>query len=536
MRDLKIWVRLTAAIWFVLVIAWTSVILWQSHASRDTAIDQARKFAQSIHEMTMAGLSGMMITGTIGQREIFLDQIKQLSIIKDLHVARSNAVVSLFGPDTKSTRNLDALEERVMKDAKPYVAVETDAGASILRVITPTLASNNYLGKDCIACHQVAEGTVLGVVSMKVSLETVEQDVAAFRQKISLVAAGVSLLLLFLIYRFTRHFVTRPLEDLNDSLNEIAHGEGDLTRRLKVSGKDEIGQTAHSFNEMMENFSRLIQQIRNSASEVSLQSRELSTSAQRVADSSRSQSEKSTQASSAVENMVASISSISQSTAHVHLKSRESLKRADEGNCVLEQLGNEMNKAGQAVKLMSSSINEFVKSTEAISTITQEAKGIADQTNLLALNAAIEAARAGESGRGFAVVADEVRKLAEKSARSANEIEAITGTLTAQSIDVREAINEGLEYIASSQNAVNCVAEVLRSEHASVLEVGRGLDDIASTTSAQRNVSHEVFESIEAISGMAKQNSLTIAQTSSAAQNLDQLAQALQTTVSRFKV
>ena len=77
---------------------------------------------------------------------------------------------------------------------------------------------------------------------------------------------------------------------------------------------------------------------------------------------------------------------------------------------------------------------------------------------------------------------------------------------------------------------------MLRSEHASVLEVGRGLDDIASTTSAQRNVSHEVFESIEAISGMAKQNSLTIAQTSSAAQNLDQLAQALQTTVSRFKV
>lgn len=209
MSNLKIWVRLTAAIWFVLVIAWTGMIFWQSRASRDTAIHQAGDFAQSIHEMTMAGLTGMMITGTIGQREVFLDQIKQLSVIKDLHVARSEAVVKSFGPDTKSTRALDALEQQVMKEAKAYAEVDTDGGTPILRVITPTVASKNYLGKDCIACHQVPEGTVLGLVSMKVSLETVEREVASFRLKIALVAACVSLLLLFVIYRFTKYFVTR---------------------------------------------------------------------------------------------------------------------------------------------------------------------------------------------------------------------------------------------------------------------------------------------------------------------------------------
>jgi methyl-accepting chemotaxis protein len=89
-RNVKIWVRLTAAIWLVLVVAWTGMIVWQSRVSRDTAIQQAHDFAQSIHEMTMAGLTGMMITGAIGQREVFLDQIKQLSVIKDLHVARWN--------------------------------------------------------------------------------------------------------------------------------------------------------------------------------------------------------------------------------------------------------------------------------------------------------------------------------------------------------------------------------------------------------------------------------------------------------------
>ncbi len=536
MRNVKVWVRLTAAIWLVLLVAWTGMIFWQSRVSRETAIQQAQDFAQSIHEMTMAGLTGMMITGAIGQREVFLDQIKQLSVIKDLHVARSEAVVNIFGPDTKSTRVLDALEQRVMKEAKPYAKVDTDGNTPTLRVITPTLASKNYLGKDCIACHQVAEGTVLGLVSMKVSLETVEREVANFRLKISLVAAGVSLLLLFVIYRFTRQLVTRPLENLSGSLNEIAHGEGDLTRRLEVRGNDEIGQTANSFNEMMENFCRLIQQVRESATKVSSQSQDLSTSAQRVASGSQMQSEKSVQAAAAVENMVRSIDSISQSTKLVHRQSREGLQRAEEGNRELEELGKEMNNAEKAVNLMSSSITEFVKDTEAITAITQQVKEIADQTNLLALNAAIEAARAGEAGRGFAVVADEVRKLAEQSARSANEIDAIAGTLTSQSDKVRKAINEGLEHIASSQKAVKGVASVLQAEHGSVFEVGHGLDAIALATDEQRRVSHEVLESIEAISGMAEQNNVAVAQTSTAAQTLDELAQFLQTTVSRFKV
>jgi methyl-accepting chemotaxis protein len=125
LADMKIWIRLTAAIWLILAIIWTGMIFWTTNANRDTAVRQATDFAQSIHEMTMAGLTGMMITGTVGQREVFLDQIKQLAIIKDLHVARSEAVVKLYGPDTKSTRQLDAQEQQVMSSGKPYISNET---------------------------------------------------------------------------------------------------------------------------------------------------------------------------------------------------------------------------------------------------------------------------------------------------------------------------------------------------------------------------------------------------------------------------
>ena len=121
--DLKIWVRLTAAIWLVLALIWVGAILWTTQVNRDTAIRQAKDFSQSIHEMTMAGLTGMMITGTVGQREVFLDQIEQLSIIKDLNVARSEAVTKLYGPDTKSKRGMTPLEKEVMDSGKAYLAV-----------------------------------------------------------------------------------------------------------------------------------------------------------------------------------------------------------------------------------------------------------------------------------------------------------------------------------------------------------------------------------------------------------------------------
>ncbi len=534
--DLKIWVRLTAAIWLVLAVIWIGAIVWTSQVNRDTAIRQAQDFSQSIHEMTMAGLTGMMITGTVGQREVFLDQIKQLSIIKDLHVARSEAVAKLYGPDTKAKRELNTLEQQVMNSGTPYLAVETNAGGSSLHVINPTKASKSYLGKDCILCHQVPEGTVLGIVSMNVSLDSVESEVAAFRIKIAGVALGALGALLVIIYLLTKHFVTAPLEDLRKGLSEIATGEGDLTRRLPVKGNDEVGQCALVFNQMMENFNQLVRQVRDSASQVSARVVALSDSADRVSQSSYLQNEKSSHAAAAVEQLVSSISSIAQSAEHVQHQSQESLARAEEGNRNLGVLVGEMDVVERAVKEMATSVNDFVRNTESITQMTREVKDIAEQTNLLALTAAIEAARAGEQGRGFAVVADEVRKLAEKSSRSAGEIDAITANLSAQSVAVHRSIDEGLHHLESSQSAVASVSNVLQATNGSVTEVGHGLDAIAAATDQQRRFSSDVESSIEAIAGMARENTGTVEQTTGAAHDLKRLAEGLAAMVGRFKV
>ncbi len=534
--DWKIWLRLSAAIWVVLVVVWAVVIVWATQVNRDTAIRQAEDFAQSIHEMTMAGLTGMMITGTVGQREVFLDQIKQLSIIKDLHVARSEAVVKLFGPDSKAGRALDAVENQVMSTGKAHTSVEHQAGGAYLQVINPTRASKNYLGKDCIACHQVPEGTVLGVVSMKISLDSVESAVSDFRLKIAGVALLVIGILLVIIFLLTRHFVTVPLDNLRQGLEDIARGEGDLTRRLPVRGQDEVGQASVVFNEMMENFSGLVRQVRDAAAQVSAKVAFLSDSADRVAQSSRQQDQQSGAAAAVVEQLVDSISAIASNAGHVQRQSQESLARAQEGSRNLTTLVSEMDVVEKAVREMAESVGEFVRNTEAITHMTREVKDIAEQTNLLALNAAIEAARAGEQGRGFAVVADEVRKLAEKSSRAAGEIDAITATISAQSVAVRRTIDEGLEHLESSQTAVGSVASVLEATNGSVTEVGHGLDAIANATDHQRRASGEVAGGIESIAGMARDNHGAVEQTAGAAHDLRQLADGLQNLVGRFKV
>jgi methyl-accepting chemotaxis protein len=381
----------------------------------------------------------------------------------------------------------------------------------------------------------VPAGTPLGVVSMRILLDKADAAVRSFRNDSIVFAILVSIPLIGFIYLFIRRFVTHPLAQLNEGMGQIAAGGGDLTRRLQVRGADEIGRTGQTFNDMLGTLGGLVRQVGDSASAVTGAAHRLADNAAAVAESSHRQNDSSVSAASTVDAMMDNISAIAERTEAVRARSHDSLQRSQEGQRSLERLVGEVGQVEVAVRQMAEAVVAFVDSTQAISRMTSEVREIAEQTNLLALNAAIEAARAGEQGRGFAVVADEVRKLAEKSARSAGEIDDITREVGRRSSSVRGAIDSGLGHLDASHLAAGVVMQVLSTANALVVEVGEGLDHIARASREQRSASESVTGRIGEIAGMARSNNDALSHTVQAARELGELASRLQDSVSRFR-
>ena len=247
------------------------------------------------------------------------------------------------------------------------------------------------------------------------------------------------------------HSLTRSLKSLESSMKQLASGNGDLTGRLPVNSSDEIGRTAESFNSFIADLQVTIQHIRVSTEKIATASQSLATTVSQVANASQKQSSSAETVAADIEQLSTSIATVAESAENVRNQSNESLDNSRRGSASVNELVKEIARIQQTIDLIASSVDDYVASTNTIGGLTSEVKDIAEQTNLLALNAAIEAARAGEQGRGFAVVADEVRKLAEKSARSANEIEAVTASLTQKSSGLLDTVKASVAALHTSQ-------------------------------------------------------------------------------------
>lgn len=535
--NVKIWIRLVVSIAAMLSLAWGSIIYWSAYQQRNMALHQARDLAMSVNQMTMANLLFMKVTKTIKKRNIYYEQVRQSEAIKDLRVLRGNPVIHEMGDGDEIAMNPDNLEKQVMATGKTlFEEAQDPKHGHVLIAIFPAIASKNYLGRDCMECHEeVKEGDILGAVSMKVSLSELDRSVAESRMGMIMATLMISVPLLLFVFIFVRSFVTAPLAAMAHNLKGIASGEGDLRSRLPVKGRDEVGEASTAFNSMMEKLQALISKINCIASRVANSAEELRARTDNVAKGSAAQTRESENAAVALDEIAAAVVSVSQSCAQVHTLTLESQKQTKEGQASLHQLQHQITLVEQAVGNIADKVESFVSSTVSITKMTQEVKDIADQTNLLALNAAIEAARAGEMGRGFAVVADEVRKLAEKSNRSAVEIDKLTTALGNESGQVRNALNSGLEVLAASHGSMSAVAGVLDGAAMTVNQVARGMTEVHEATEQQQTASGQVSAQVDSIASLARENGDAIQAMSESMQELNQLARTLEQELSRFK-
>ena len=328
--------------------------------------------------------------------------------------------------------------------------------------------------------------------------------------------------------------ISGPLGEAAKVAKQIA--EGDLTGNIVVRSSDEVGQLMQSMKDMVAVLKKTITDVLSSSSEVSRSAGGLSAASLQISQASQAQSEAAASTAAAVEQITVSINSVAANTEDVRKLSEKSLNQTKQGNeSVLAMIG-EIGRVQEAVTQIAGSVKEFVESTRAIAGMTQQVKDIADQTNLLALNAAIEAARAGEQGRGFAVVADEVRKLAEKSAKSASEIDQVTTSLNQKSTSVETVVQTGLKSLQATQEQVGRVSAMLTEAGEAVTQSSHGVSDIAAAVSEQSLASTEIARNVEKIAQMSEENHAAIKSNNGDISRLESLAKELQTVVSRFKV
>lgn len=367
----------------------------------------------------------------------------------------------------------------------------------------------------------------------------------------TLIIIGLVLFVVFIaVAFFLSNAVVRPIRSASDMLKDIAEGEGDLTRRLEINSRDEVGSLAASFNTFVEKLQAIIGNIAQNSLTLDSSSNEILDISNELSKDTDSMSSTSHTVAAAAEEMSANMTSVAaaieQSSTNISMVSTA----AEEMTSTISEIAQNTEKTRESsiqavsrTNVASENIEKLNISANDIGNVVDTISDISEQTNLLALNATIEAARAGESGKGFAVVANEIKELAKQTAEATQDIK---GKIESIQMSTRETISE-IEAVTSEINTVN---EMIDGVAVAVEEQSVTTQEIASNVGQAAQGIQEVTGNIAQSSGVASEMASEIASVNQTIQNmsertkqvkdcsdgLNQLSGNLKKTVDLFKV
>jgi len=340
-------------------------------------------------------------------------------------------------------------------------------------------------------------------------IDDIDAAVADYRQTITEQLSGLSLQLLLIAIVLTggscfviilvANRMVLPIKNMADNLNDIAQGEGDLTKRLTVNGADEIAQLGQSFNLFVDKLQTIIGDVADATAKVTNAAHAIHAQTKVMSSQLISHNNETDQVVTAITEMSSTASEVAQNTTQVAEATQAATGDvANAQRCVdasLEEIATLMEQINHAA----GSIQSLSAQSQKINSVLSVIGGIAEQTNLLALNAAIEAARAGEQGRGFAVVADEVRSLASRTQASTLEINEMLSALHKLVSQAVKTMEESQQSCVRSVNSSRAISESLGSVTSAVTAINDMSTQIATAATEQSSVTEEINRNVYAI-------------------------------------
>jgi len=365
---------------------------------------------------------------------------------------------------------------------------------------------------------------------------------------ITVIGMLVSLLFGFLV----RKSITAPVNDLVDMSKDIAQGEGDLTKRIMVTGKDELGELSTWFNMFLKRLNNMVSEIKKHAANINVSSQEMALGNQDLSNRTNQQSSSLEETATAMEEINSIVQNNAEEAKNANVITQKAQKSVvDSRTELLDAVNNsiEMNQdmlqnLQSTNKDVVSAMEEIMESSKKIEGIITLMNDIAFQTNLLALNASVEAARAGEHGKGFAVVASEVRKLAHRSSKASTEIGVLIQTSLEHINSGRNLVNDGEQGMDEMRTKIDTMLNNLKSESdsnlngilTSVKEVSEVMENIKVASEEQAEGVDQINKAIADMDRITQENSALVEQNTTASQHMAQEAENLEELLNTFKV
>jgi methyl-accepting chemotaxis protein len=451
------------------------------------------------------------------------------------HIFRIETLIKTY-----KTRQL-ANEEKALLEA--FIQARENFGMNGVMPMIDLLQAEDFKAADKLRketmdpAYHKASGAIDTLLKYQVERAKAEYERSAANvqrtRTLSIASIAIGLALSITIGLLVIRAITHGVSQLETFASHLA--QGDLSRRIALDSKDEIGEVSRVFNRMADDFSSLISQVRNASDEVAQAASSLSESASKIMQGSHSQSEQASITAASVESLNRAIKEVDQRTQEVASAASEASRSATCGQEVVNNAASEIQKIAETVNESADLIDGLGQRSSEIGQIVNVIREIAEQTNLLALNAAIEAARAGEQGRGFAVVADEVRKLAERTATATTQIAQMIETIRSETANAVQTMKRGETQVGTGVELAKQAGQSLSQINHSIHSVVAMIQQIAEATHGESTSSEEITTRVEHISQMARENSGSTEDTAQAIQGLLQLSAQLQQAVSHLK-